>query len=572
VSQPDLEQLDLGDFIFGSLYFCGTRIESFRGPQLLRIINDYYMPFIRRGWGVPLGFVIDVSALLLFRGVAFTTRWKQAGLPEELTSLAVDYYKLLRQFTQHPKFQYIASLARAASTDRRRDATIKVFLRFLLTEYSEFRDVVPLKQRRLVIRDLQPTPEVIKNIVIPGRPGRFQFRFRDPDQIMHMPIIRVLAELMRRTTDYYREHSLDEFISDEELFMIDYAARSDASVERIDYHLLHRVLSGPDVDEPERWPTLNTMVEEELPTESYTRDGRIGGYVDVNRKRSTEIAPEILPSEFALIDHPEAMLHNLMNEGLLHYIREDVERIEPELRVLFCFVVDAGRLMRHASVREGPQATRGLTPASRGKAIVFDLLRDLALYFPRENVTARVVLYLWTPQSSPTYRDDFDLFDFEPARALSRYDFATDLAGTVSPFYHYELHKADQPEFVRLDPDPYRNLETLHAEQLYHSRHLVIVSSERSCAEVLPDRELGIRGDDYGRDSLWLILADTYRSTVGIVRPDTLSASTAGPDGLAGGQLTEDRLRAQFLETVLLKAAARRPRPLSIELGGQEDA
>ena len=83
-------RIDVAEFTFSSLFFCGTRIESFRGPQLLTVINRYYMPFIRRGWAVPLAFVLDVSALLLHGGVSFATRWKAKGVPEVLQKLAVD--------------------------------------------------------------------------------------------------------------------------------------------------------------------------------------------------------------------------------------------------------------------------------------------------------------------------------------------------------------------------------------------------------------------------------------------------------------------------------------------------
>ena len=62
MSQSGADKTDVMQFALGSLYFCGTRIENFRGPQLLKVVNNYYMPFVRAGWGAPLAFVLDVSA------------------------------------------------------------------------------------------------------------------------------------------------------------------------------------------------------------------------------------------------------------------------------------------------------------------------------------------------------------------------------------------------------------------------------------------------------------------------------------------------------------------------------
>jgi len=562
--------VDLARFTFGSLYFSGTRFETFGGPQFLRIVNDYYMRFIRAGWAAPLAFVLDVSAMLLFPGVAFANRWKQANVPQYLTELAVDYYRMLRNMRRNPLFRHVERLVSGSASRQRRDATIREFLRFLLAEFSEFREIVSFADRRLVVHNCRPTAGAIRNLFMTVGDRKMinqQFPFVSPERILAEPLVAVLAQMMRRVTDYYSAHPLQEFVSPEELFMIDYAARSDSSVARLDYHLLCRVLAGEEIEEPEQWPPLSSLVEEVVPTESYQQDGKIGGYVDVNRKRLSESVSEVLPSEFALKDYPEALYYKMINEGLLHYIREDIERIEPELRVLFYFIVDSSQYMLQAAegIHEG--LPRGLTAWVRAKALLVDMLRDVARFFPRKNVRADVVIYLWSPESpagGSHYRNVFDLFEWDAEHCADRYAFVTDMAEMSPAYFHYQLHAGDQPASVRLDENPYRNFRRMCEDCRYHCRHLVLFTAAGNGAGFLPGSDPGLISHDYSRDSIWIVHPETSRRTVGIARPITVSGA-AGTGALGGrGRLTEDRLRCQFLEAVLLKAAARRPRRVAM--------
>lgn len=563
--------LNVAQFTFWSLFFCGTRIDSFRGPELLKVINRYYMPFIRRGWGVPLAFILDICSLLLRGGVSFTTRWKVKGVPPELQSLANDYYRLLQQIRGNPTFQYVTRLVRTARHETMRDAAITTFLRFLIAEFAEMQEIVTFKDRRLVVEHLRPRSDSLDDIVfVTNKRHKERIVFDAPHHVMNNRVIATIGQVMRHLTDYYRVHSLDDFISSEERFMIHFAACSHISPDRVDYHQLHRMLLGDEVDEPEVFPPLNDLVEELTPTESYQVDGRVGGYIDINQKKVVELNEEILPSEFALIDHEEALVHKMMNEGMLHYIREDIEQIEPQLRVLVYFVVDTSRLMLRGDRAAHPGLPQGLTPAARGKAIVFDMLRDLARYMPRENVHMDAVIYLWNPEGRPTWRDSFPLFDLDATRAASRYLMSTDLAERIAGFFPLHLQEGDQPEFVRLLDDPYRNFERMSQEVVYHCRHVVLASSSLTRRAFLPAMDLNLMADEASRDSLWILDTDTTHLTVGIQRPTVGSGNRLSPtEGL--GQLTEQGLRDQFLQTVLLKAAARRPQAAQIELGDRVD-
>jgi hypothetical protein len=571
VSEEQDTRLDLVYFTFGSLLFSGTRIDIFRGPQMLRIINECYAEFVRAGWSVPLAFVLDVSAMLLYGSITFTNRWKQTDAPPRLQELALDYYRLLRKLRREPKFQHVHRLLSGTSDPDQRIKTLRVFLRFFLAELSEFEEVVALKSRSLQVHELHPTPDSLRNISFTceglGRRSGFKLSFTNLHKLVRSSLVRVLSRLMRRITDYYLEHNLEEFISDEELFMIDYAARSDSAIERIDYHLLCMILSGEDLPEPETWPILNRLVEERVPTESYQQDGRIGGYIDVNRKRFAERGGEILPSEFALRNHPRLMFQKILNEGLLHYIREDIERIEPEIRVLLYCVVDTSRLMRYAARAAEGDRPGGLTPWVWSKALLLEMLRDHAIHFPRENVRVEVVVYLWAPGDSPGYRFRCDLFDWDQKRCESRFDLATDVAARVPPFFHYHLADDDQPDTVRLAPDPFENFKRMCRETVYHCRHLLLFTLPESSREFMPSSDLGLVSRDYTRDSLWLIFADPTHPTVGIARPGTISEAMVGNRAVKTGMLAEEQVRLQVLETTLLKAAARRPHRAYEEMG-----
>jgi hypothetical protein len=557
-------------FALGSIRLAGTRIENFRGPLLLRVINDYYMPFITAGWTVPLAFVLDVSAMLLFGGVAYTTRWKDPHLPPKLSDLSRRYYQMLREMRGNPLFRHVAHLVKGASSDARRNASIQVFLRFLLAELSHIPKVVAFNARDLRVHALRMRTDFIESASLTIAQKRTN------DVPLNLDLTRVdladpsnelLIDLMEFVAKYYSEHRLGEFISPEELFMIEYAARSDRSIERIDYHLLHRILTGPEVAKPETWPPLNTMVEEQIPTESYQQDGRIGGYVDINRKCLSETVSEILPAEFALARFREVLFHKLVNEGVLHYIREDIERIEPELRILFYFVVDSGSLMQKPPGEVHARLATGITPWVLGKSLMVELLRDLARYFPRKNVRADVVWYLWGPDEFgspvPGYRDKFDLFAWDAERSADRYEVATRLAEAAPAFFYHHLNPSDQNEFVPLDPDPWRNFEVLSQNRMYHCRNLVLFTSPMTRREFMPVTDLGVSGDEYGRDSICVVIPDPSRPTVDMEWPASLTATAYG----RGGTLSEERLRSRFLETVLLKAAARRPPSVQPDIG-----
>ena len=96
---------------------------------------------------------------------------------------------------------------------------------------------------------------------------------------------------------------------------------------------------------------------------------------------------------------------------------------------------------------------------------------------------------------------------------------------------------------------------------------MVLFTSSGTCAKLLPTSDLGLSNHEYTRDSLWIVLPELSRPAIGIARPVTLAGATVGGRLFERGMLTEERLRFQFLETVLLKAAARRPRTIFADVG-----
>ena len=238
--------------------------------------------------------------------------------------------------------------------------------------------------------------------------------------------------------------------------------------------------------------------------------------------------------------------------------------------MLFCFVIDGSPLMLRSPRDVAEESMRGLTPGARAKALIADMIRDLARYFPRTNVKADVALYLWSPDEAPDYRERFDLFELDASHCSNRLAFATDLAELTPPYFQYRLHVDDQDEFVHLDENPYDNLERMSKETHYHCKHLVMASSAQTVVDLIPSRDLDLIGHTYSRDSIWCILADVSESTLGIARPVTIGAMSAPGGGITVGQrLSEERLRVQFLESALLKAAARRPQRVLAELGDE---
>lgn len=547
--------LDVVLFTFGSLYFSGIKLETFRGPVVRTAVNDFYMPLIESGWSVPLAFVADVCALLLSRGATFASRWKQDDVPADVRDLAADYHRMLVRMRRDPQFQRAARLAAAAASDARRYAAVSAFVRFLVMGLAELREAVPFSHRRLEVRSLRPRPDGIDDIVavVNGARRDLQFRFVSARRALSNPVVGVVARLMRRITDYFAARPPGGLLSAEEMFVVEYAARGDGPADRLDYHMLQRLLASGDVPPPDAWPPLNTLVEDVHPTDNHNQDGRVGGYIDVNLKRASEALGEVLPSEFALRAHPPTLYHKLINEGALHYIREDVEQVEPEVRVLVYVVVDGSPAMHQAPPAVHPRLAASLTPSARARALAADVVRDLVRYVPRQDVRADVVLY-----RHPGHRDQFDLFRWDPARAADPYQFATDLAEAAPAFFHYRLGPGDQPPLVRLDPDPWQNSERSAPHRRHHCRHLVLVTSGRTMRGFLPTRDLRLACHESSRDSAWVLLAETSRLTVGVLQPVTPSAVAARAGDF--GQLTEERARARILDAVLLKLANRRPR------------
>ncbi|MCY2987388.1 MAG: hypothetical protein NTY19_05920 [Planctomycetota bacterium] len=555
----DLAKVDLRLFTFQSLYFCAVPVGQLSGERFRICVNEWYMPLIRAGWAVPLSFVLDLGTLLQRPATALRSRWKE-NVRDDIKQLAFRYHQMLAGLRRQPHFATIADRLSRTPQQTQRDQATQLFLRFLLAELSHFRNTFAFDSRDLRLLAARPAADGIRDVVLQSRGKTHQgtMLFGDPGRFEGRNEFGTIYDLLSSITDYYRTHLLHTFISPEQLLLVELTARTPAQAGRLDYRFLHELLGRGELEDVEEQEPRPPRVDRILPTDSYEVDGQVGGYIDVNRRRFSGSLAEILPMELSLVKHPPLMYQRLLNEGALHFVREDVECIEREVRLLFCFVVDVNERMLAPPTDVHPSFGKGMTPYIRARTLASLLLMDLAQHLPREDVHADCAVFLWSSQARHTYRTEFDLFEaLSPATARQRYTFAAAFAERVPYMFVHRVSQTADKEGLALDRDPCQYLVRRSQTRVYHCRHMFFFTSGHSMRHAIPDTDPGLQTWEGARDSLFAVCCDVHQPTLGVARPrhprDAVDAARRGDLGL----MNEERLRAKIVETVLLKAADR---------------
>jgi len=570
------KKVDLLRFTFDSLYFCGMRAETLRSKHFTAAVNHWYLPLIRAGWAVPLAFIVDVSTLLLWPGTAMRERWKHDPR-KEVREFSLSYYRMLRGLRHQPIFETLVDLLRSNRDESLRNQATKTFLRFLLAELSHFRETYAFNTRDIELLGARRVAggRHVFGVRVNGESLRHTVNFDATGSNDDTNEMGTVLNIMQEITDYYTEHSLDEFISPEEWLMVEIAARSPMGISRVDYGFLSYLLAGRDLVEIDEHEPRPRMVQRIIPTDSQQTDGNVGGYIDVNRRRFTGSMAEVLPAELALFGQRHLMYQKLLNEGALQFVREDIECIEEELRVLFCFVVDTDDRMRRSPVDLDPSFNPGMTPYVRARALAALMTRDLVQYLPRKRVQADFALYLWRSRATHFYRTELKLrSDLEMNEAWSddeaadSFHFAAKLAAHAPPLFHHRVEADAIRENIAIDADPGRYVSGRSQSRLYHCRHMVFFTSSQTSHNAFPESDPGLLATDATGDSIFVITCDVDSATLGFARPTTTSSASSTADGAFVGRLSEERLRARFLTTVLLKGAGKIPPPDVCDISG----
>jgi len=554
-------RIDLGRFTFDALYLCGTPVERFRGEGLLTAVNDWYMGFIRNGLAVPLSFVIDVSSMLIRPGgTDFRNRWKEANVRPHLKTLALRYYAMLKRLQRQPVFEHLATLAQSAEPARR-DLTVRTILRFLLADLSDSKNAYSFNTRELKLLAASPTPQGLRSVkmLLGNKKVEGHFLLEDPAKIQRKNEFSVLMELTESICNHFESRRLDEIVSPEERLMVELAANSPAGIARADYRFLVALLNGANLADEEVLDVKPRPIEDMLPLDSYETEGDVGGYVDVNRKRFANIS-ELLPVEMSLWQNKVAFFHRVLNEGALHYVRENFEHVDRRLRLLFCFVVDSHSGMSDSPENVHPSFGKGMTPYVRARVLASLLLQDLARFLPREDIRIDFGFYLWSAATSGgpgrgAPRAAVDFSAWTPEQAADRFQFAAGLVRQLPAIFQARPGESDEDN--SLDPDPVEFVTNHCRSRRYHCRHFVFLTSSRTWEKSLPTEDPGLLAMPHSGDSILVLDCDPVRPTVGVSWPRTLQGAGDDLHGGILGQLSDEQVRQRFLRTVALKADGR---------------
>lgn len=554
---PTAARIDLGRFTFDALYFCATPVESLRGPALLAAVNDWYMGFVRTGWAVPLSFVLDVGALLLSPSTGLRDRWKGATVRPDLRALTLRYHTTLQRLRRHAVFERAAERVRSADPQRR-DRAVMTVLKLLLTGLGELKDVYSFNTRDLVLHagTMAPTGMRGLRMSLAGRKIEGNFVLKSASAVNPRNEFAALMEIIDALCGYFETHDTAKLISREGLLVLELAAHSPAGPARVDYRFLQELLGGTGLRDENPLEVKPPPIEDVVPLNSYQTDGDVGGYVDVNRKTFADVG-QLLPSELSLWHSRVSFLHRLLNEGALHYVRENFEYVDRRLRLLFCFVVDAHPGMFDAPGDAHPTFGRGTTPYLRARVLAALLVQDLARLLPREDVRVDCAFYLQTAGGRPGTmpRAEIDLLAWPPREAADRFLFTAGLIRQMPALFQGTPSDADALD--ALDPDPVSFVTNRCRRKRYHGRHFVFLTSARTWERSLPTDDPGLLALPHNGDSVWVVDCDPARVTVGIVTPRTLPAAAGELRGGVLRQLGDGQVREQFIRTVAAKATGK---------------
>lgn len=561
MSQTALRKLDLKRYTICSLQFCGTAVDTWRGQRFLTAVNQWYFPLIRSGWPVPLSFVIDVCALLLSPHATAYGFGRDTDLPAEDQALSKTYRATLDAIRRHPVFQSMAELLRGTRDEALQSRAVRTFLEFLVSGVSGFSSIYSFTDRDVRLKSAVLSREEIAFVLLDGagKPASGRMKFRTPAAVRNLVEAAAIRDVLRMLCDYFAQNPIGRVFTEDHQLVVKIASQTPAGTGRVDYRLLAWLLGRGGVEDVEQHPPYPRLVDEVLPTNAYQTDGSTGGYIDVYRKRFAGSLAEILPVEMGLWRERKLMLQKLLNEGVLTYVRENFEYIERELRVLFCFVIDNDPRLLHVRGK----THQGLTPYVRARSLAAVMLQDLARHLPRIDVLAHSGVFLWSPpderarRTEPTCRAKLDLFGWTPADAAVRFRFLQGLTVQFPEMFYARVTEEDASRRRHLEASPFEFLAHQHQSHRYHCRHVVWFTSAETAERLLGERDLHLNAHNHGPDSIHVITCDHEDATVGVSRPGTLYEAADDVRRGTLGRISEERLRQQFLEAVLLKGAGK---------------
>lgn len=566
---PQSSGIQLERFTFESLHFCQTPVAAYRGDQFRLAMTEWYLPAIRSGTAPPLGFLLDVGNLLIRPSLGFDHRPTQHRATPEFAALVQSYCRMLMRLREQVIFAEVVALVENLSDVVLKFRAVGQFLKFLLVEFHRLKSVYSFESRQLTFRGARMTRKGLVNV-----DGDYKGKRLPATIDLGGPVadgeneLASLLQLYRWIAEFYDTTRLDKFISPEERLMVEIAARNPVGVDSADFCLIKRLLEQSRITPPEDATPVPRYVELTVPTESMQVDGPTAGYVDVNTRAFTGNIGDILPAELATsiaTDQLRAQVmqyqfyERLVNGGVPHYVRENIVCIEREFRVLVTFVVDAQPKMHSVTGAHPDFVAEGVHPYVRGRALMAGMLRDLALFFPREDVHLEVILSLWDAGSRVAYSRHFHAFDeLSVEQASDDLGYARRLINLAPSFFDHRIRRPTHDVSRDIaESSPLRAAADRHRAENFHARHVVLFTSRTTAPSFL--RSLGESGVIAGPASpnLQMVVdCDVEYHSVGVVQPPQLAdlnQQLSGPIGRLG----ESDVRARFLDEVIAKATGR---------------
>lgn len=575
MSHTTPHRLSLKLFTFNSLQFMATPIGAWRGERFRSVVNRLYLPFIRSGWPVPLSLVLDICSMLLNPG-AMPSKWEhRATLPPEFQRLSSAYPLMLTRMRQHAVFDSMVHLIQGIGDPQRQEQALAAFLKFLVSGVGGFKNIYSFDTRDMRLEQFIISEKGIGYLTVDGDQKRSKGKsyFQGLKPLRDQPETHALHDLSLMLCQYFDTRPLEQIVTRDLQLVLEIAARTRSGTGRVDYRFLSWLLNRREIETVETLPPNPKVVEEYQPKAVKDIEGNTGGYVDVTKRKFRGNMAEVLPGEWATWDYPELMFDKMLNKGVMTYVRENFEFVENELRVLFCFVVDASSAMRLARNDAAHELGQGLTPYIRARALATLMVQDLSRYMPREDVHIDCGVYLWSPgtgedlQTHATCAGVIDLFAWTREEASDRLTFLKRLTDQMPELFYARLTQEDAEARPELEPSPFEFIDLRHRNRHYHCRHVIFLSSTASLEGLISDApSLGLDAHDGGMDSIHLVTCDVKHATVGLARVSSLEYGADFVDGVLPGRMSENRLRSQFVNLAILKGAGRPALELAADL------
>jgi hypothetical protein len=552
-------QLQLLRYTFYSLQFSATPVATWRGQQFATAVNQWFMPFIQSGWPVPLSLSIDLAAMLLNPRETPQGFTGEAAAAPELLDLARRYRETLTGFRKAEEFQFVTELVQTTPDPARQTQVIRSFLEMMFAPIAGMKHAYSFNTRSFQVQQAAINSRGAQLVVRTGAGESLQkgkVGFGAVRKIAHTPEGRAVQNVLDVWCDFFEKHPLSEVLTPDLRLVLELTATTPFGKGRVDYALLNWLLHRPDLEDVEELEPAPTMVDEEIPTNPYPIEGQVGGYIDVQRKRFSGNLGEVLPMELGLWEVKTLMLQKLLNEGMLTYVRENVEHIDKELRLLFCFVVDNDPRMLLPRPDHHPDLPGGLTPYIRARALAARMLQDLCRFLPRQEVFVDCGLFLWSPggiskRNHIVCPAEVDLFWMERTSAADQYRFLRHLMQADPELFYSKLGEAEHQVRPHLEPDPDEFMRNKQHKRRFHCRHVVLLTSAETEVPLVESLDLDLYLGMAGPDSLFLVHCDVTENTYGVECADDV-----GP-AMNPAQIGESALRQSFLEAVMHKAAGK---------------